>query len=622
MKKSITRYFGLFILLLTTVGVGQPQQKIVDVRVVSSTDKLKPGSSTPIAIELTIPAPWHINSNTPPEDFLIPTQITFKSIEGVSFGKLGFPEAEEHTFEFSDTPLQVYQGTVYVMSSLTIPASYTASTLTIRGTITYQACNDATCLPPQDQDFMATLPVAAANESVVPVNQSIFGERVPPPSSTGVEGENEIAENIKSKGYFLAFLGIFVAGLLLNLTPCVYPLIPITLSYFGGQAGEKKGNLFVMSIIYVLGMSVTYSILGVAAALTGSILGAWLQNPFVLGFIALVMITLALSMFGLYEIQVPAALANFAGQSKQGYLGTLFMGLTVGIIAAPCIGPFVLGLLTYVGKKGDPVLGFLMFFVLAMGLGTPFIFLAMFSGSLNRIPRSGAWMVWVRKIFGFVLVGMAFYFLESLFTNILWYYTLLGITAIIAGIYLAWIDPTEGSGKAFPILKNLVGIAFLFAGAFFWVSSVEGYVDYRLQTFTTSGGETVANNIILWQPYSPVKLQQAQEKQMPVMIDFFANWCIPCKELDKFTFSDHRVIELSRKFMMLKADLTRSQSTEVQQLQKQYHIKGVPTIVFLGPDGKEIPGMRVVSYVKADEFVNTLQQVLKKSGQGDSLVQR
>lgn len=603
----------IFLLAFGMPSFANDEETILEAKLVSSAEKLLPGGSTRVAVQLQIHKPWHVNGHVVADDFLIPTVIEFAAAEGVSFGKIDYPPAEERMFSFSENPVLVYEETVYVFTTVAVSPALAGKEATLGGVVSYQACNDEVCLPPAEFEFSQAFPVAGQDEPVKPINESLFGSAPPPAAPEMKNGDSDLVKTIESKGFFWAFVGIFFAGLALNLTPCVYPLIPITISYFGGQAEGKKGNLLLLSLLYVLGMAITYSVLGVAAALTGSILGVWLQNPWVLVFIALVMVALALSMFGLYEIRVPAGLANFAGQSKQGYFGTLFMGLTVGIIAAPCIGPFVLGLLTYVGEKGDPVMGFLMFFVLALGLGVPFIFLAIFSGAVKYMPRSGGWMEWIRKIFGFILIGIAFYFINPLFQNDLWYYTLLGLTALFAGIYLGWIDATQGrGGKAFPLVKSLVGVLFILAGAFFWVTSVEAYVDERLRELRQTGGETGtrAANEIAWQNYSEEKLQAAQAAQKPVMIDFYADWCIPCKELDRFTFTDPRVIEQSKKMVMLKADLTRSQSEEVQALQKKYNIKGVPTLVFLSPSGEEITAARVVSYVNADKFLGVLESVL------------
>ncbi len=191
-------------------------------------------------------------------------------------------------------------------------------------------------------------------------------------------------------------LGIFVGGMALNLTPCVYPLLPITVSYFGGKSGQGQGRLLVHGLFYLTGLALTNSTLGVAAALTGGLMGALLQNPLVLITVAVVLVLLATSLFGFWELRLPGRLTQAASRSYAGYFGSLFMGLTLGVVAAPCIGPFVLGLLTWVASLGAPWLGFLVFFTLSLGLGLPLFILAMFSGSLEKLPRSGEWMLWVR----------------------------------------------------------------------------------------------------------------------------------------------------------------------------------------------------------------------------------
>lgn len=607
----------IVIVMLMSAGLlwANGGETIIDAEFVSATNKLQPGANNPVAVQITVHHPWHINAHVPSDDFLIPTEVSFGEVEGLSFGAIDYPLAEEKEFAFSENPVAVYEGTVYAYTTVTASADLAGQTVEVKGVVSYQACNDATCLPPDEVQFSAQVAIAAAGETVGAVNQGLFGTSAaaPPDRSAGISATDDLAGTIESQGLFWAFIAIFIAGLALNLTPCVYPLIPITISYFGGQAGGNKGNLLLMSLIYVVGMAITYSVLGLFAALTGSILGVWLQNPWVLMFIAAVMVALALGMFGVYEIRVPTALANFAGQSKQGYFGTFFMGLTVGIIAAPCIGPFVIGLLTYVGEKGDPVMGFLMFFVLALGLGTPFIVLAVFGGALNHLPRSGGWMNWVKKVFGFILIGMAFYFINPLIPDALWYYSLLAIAAFAAGIYLAWIDPTEGKGKIFGFVKNGTGIVFMSLAALFLVSGVNGYVNEKLASYTPEHVGAPASDHILWSPYSEEKLAEARDSHLPVMIDFYADWCIPCKELDKFTFTDKQVIALSRNFVMLKADLTKTQSPDVQALQKKYNIKGVPTLVFLDNDGAEIRASRVVSFVKAEKFVTIMEGVLQHS---------
>ena len=189
------------------------------------------------------------------------------------------------------------------------------------------------------------------------------------------------------------FLGIFIGGMALNLTPCVYPLIPITVSYFGGRSGQGRGRLLAHGLCYLAGLAFTNSLLGVAAALTGGLMGSLLQNPLVLISVATILVFFATSLFGFWELRLPGVLTQAASKSYAGYFGSLFMGLTLGVVAAPCIGPFVLGLLTWVASMGSPWLGFLVFFTLSLGLGLPLFFLAIFSGSLEKLPRSGEWML-------------------------------------------------------------------------------------------------------------------------------------------------------------------------------------------------------------------------------------
>ncbi len=615
-------YLLSILIFLTNPVFSQSEQEIIEVNVIGSVEKLQPGKSNRIAVELTIHESWHVNSNQPEEEFLIPTEINFAPNEAMTFGKINYPQPEIKTFEFSENPLPVYEGTVRAFTTVTLLPDFAEKAVTIQGSVTYQACNDQSCLAPDEVEFSKPFPVAGPDESVNEINQTLFSE------ASGLElaeteDQSNLASVIESKGMIVTFLIIFVSGLALNLTPCVYPLIPITVSYFGGQVGGKRGSQLLYGIIYVLGMAITYSLLGVIAALTGSILGAWLQNPIVLIFIALVMVVLSLSMFGLYEIRVPTKLSNFAGQSKQGYFGTLFMGLTVGIIAAPCIGPFVLALFTYVGEKADPLLGFLMFFMLSLGLGVPFVVLAMFSGMINHIPRSGSWMVWVRKIFGFILIAMAFYFINPIIGNDLWYFILLAVTFLFGGVYLAWIESTETQGKVFPVVRNIIGILFVMVGVFFWVTSVEAYVDNRLEQFQSSIGEEgiTFSNEINWRQHSERAMKLARQQTKPMMIDFYADWCIPCKELDKFTFTDPLVIEKSRNFIMVKADLTQSGSREVKQLKEEYNIKGVPTLVFVDSQNQEIPNTRVFGYINADEFLEVMNRALEGSKLGTESAQ-
>ncbi len=609
-------------LLLVTSGFSQVGDSVVDARFISSVDKFKPGDSYPLAIEVRIKEPYHINAPQPTEDFLIPTTLEVELPEGISMGKLNFPAMEMKKFEFSEQRLAVYEGTIFLYTTLSISPEVTVAEQKFKGILGYQACDDHTCLAPEEFIFSQSFAIAAPEESIQMINQNIFEDPVAPDSreGPGMGAEKEgLAQTLSERGWILTFFLVFLGGLALNLTPCVYPLIPITISYFGGQAEGKKGSLFLHALIYVLGMAITYSILGVIAALTGSLFGAALQNPYILITLAAILVLLSLSMFDLYEIRIPAFLSNFAGGAKRGFFGTFFMGLTVGIVAAPCIGPFILALLTFVGERGDVVLGFWMFFVLAVGLGIPFIFLALFSGSLHKIPRSGAWMVWVRSIFGFILIAMAVYFLEPLMPDPLIYYLTLGFIMLIGGIYMAWLEPTPSTGKIFSVIRNIVGIIFFLAAIFFINTGIRSYVNQAVAARSVSSNSSGIADQIKWSNFSPEHLKLAEEAGKPVMIDFYADWCIPCKELDKFTFSQPEVVALSRQFVMVKVDLTKTGDPFTREIKNQYQIKGVPTLVFLSPAGKEFPELRVVGFLNKEDFLPIITAALEKNQESSGL---
>ena len=283
------------------------------------------------------------------------------------------------------------------------------------------------------------------------------------PVASAPMGLAETAAEAKTPGPLFGWamvwtmLGIFVGGMALNLTPCVYPLIPITVSYFGSKSGHERGQLLVHGLFYLVGLAFTNSALGVVAALTGGLMGSMLQNPLVLVGVAVVLVIFATSLFGFWELRLPSSLTQAASKSYAGYFGSLFMGLTLGVVAAPCIGPFVLGLLTWVASLGSAWLGFLVFFTLSLGLGLPLFILAMFSGSLEKLPRSGEWMLWVRKLMGWVLVGMAAYFIRPLLPGSMAVF-LLAAVALAAAVHLGWIDRTTAAFRSFQWLKTMAAL--------------------------------------------------------------------------------------------------------------------------------------------------------------------
>jgi len=548
------------------------------------------GDSESGTVTVKIEHPWHINSNKPLEEFFIPTVLRIESTV-LSLKGVEYPPYVERTFAFAPgSKLAVYEGTIRIPFA----GTRLAPSGTARIVLDYQACNDKVCLPPRS----ASIEVEYPSGKVISGDALSPGEPGPPPGPThptrftplsdappsGGLFSSDVAGTLASRGWGLTLLAIFVLGLALNLTPCVYPLIPITIGFFSSQSAGKRSQRIGLSVFYVLGIAITYSALGVFSALSGKLFGAWLQLPAVLIFFALLMIVLAASMFGLFEIKVPHFLADRAG-ARGGLLGALTMGLLVGIVAAPCVGPFVISLIALVSQMGSPLIGFVMFFVLALGLGLPYLLLGIFSSGLSAIPRSGMWMVQIKKAMGFILIAMAVYFLRPLIGEEIYRWGV-GLSLIIGGAWLLFVGRNAGA-KA---IRYVTAALLLIVGLWF------------VRPQDEKGG-------VVWMPYSEAAISAAQAKGQPVMIDFYADWCLPCKELDAKTFSRPAVIAESQRFVRLKADLTRANDERVQELTSRYAVLGVPTILFLDRRGQEQKPARLTGFEEPAPFLERMKSV-------------
>jgi thiol:disulfide interchange protein DsbD len=396
-------------------------------------------------------------------------------------------------------------------------------------------------------------------------------------------------------GLFLTLIGVFLGGIALNLTPCVYPLIPITASYFGGRSGdERQGYLLIHGVLYILGISFMNSTLGVTAALTGKLMGSLLQHPAVLIFVSSVFLLMALNFFGFWELRLPFFLSSFISKSHTGYARSLFMGLTLGIVAAPCIGPFIIGLLTMVAQKGDPLFGFLTFFILSLGLGLPLFILSLFAGNLSKLPRSGEWLLWIRKFFGWIMLAMAAYFLKPVFPQDLGTY-ILAIVIFTSGVYLGFLNKIGQTLRTFVFIKRITGILAIVLSLVLVLSLL----------FQGPG--------VSWKSYSQLNLKEAETSKRPTIIDFYADWCTPCRNLERKTFYDRKVVKESEKFLMIKVDLTKKGDSDPAQLLDKYHVKGVPTVIFIDSRGNEIEELRILDFMPAEEFLIRMHEALKVS---------
>lgn len=594
------------ILLIFAINIFAQESEHLSYRVYSDRNSYSVKDTVKIALKVKINEKYHINSYNPSDDSYIKTEVISKS-ENLKQIAVFYPQHKMYKFSFSDTEIPVYEGEFLIGLTFLQKENAKEGEYVIPIEMTYQACDNNACYPPKTIKSEIKVNISKTGSFA---NKEIF-EKIDFTKPAGTdnrisdkesslkenvrqEGQNpdemKVSNFIEERGLLLGILIIFIWGLALNLTPCIYPLIPITISYFGAQSSGNKLQSILMGVFYAVGMAVTYSLMGLIAALTGSMLGTALQNPIVVIFIAAIFLALATSMFGLWEIRVPQSLALAGNKNRSGYFGSLMMGLLVGFIAAPCIGPIVLSLLVYVGKLGNPFMGFFLFFILSLGLGVPYIFLAAFSSSISKLPRSGEWMISVKVIFGLVLIVMAINTLGPLMPESV-YNIVFPLSILLSGVYLIIFDNKGLNAKVYTKVKYIIAIVGIAAGT--WLLKPESHSAEVSWTNLTS----------LQQIESSVK-----NENKPVVIDFYADWCAQCKELDKYTYTDEKVVELSKNLNNIKIDLTK----ENPDITSKYGIKGLPVVIFMKPNGEEIKELRVTGFLEPEEFSKRIEKLLNE----------
>jgi thioredoxin:protein disulfide reductase len=588
-------------------------QETEHVKIESFLDKksYRIGDSIKIALSVTVKDKYHINSYESDDPNTIVTEIKLNN-DLISNSNIYFPKDELYKFEFSENKIRVYEGKIFIGISGVISGTAKDGENKISFSFKYQACDNAACYAPKTVEISKPV-IINSNAKPELINADVFKninfldqkksketESVKTEQTKTVKNQDEqkVSNLIQEKGIIIALIIIFLWGLALNLTPCIYPLIPITISYFGAQASGSKAKSIMMGVFYALGMAVTYSALGVVSALAGGMIGSALQNPIVIIGIALIFLVLATSMFGLWEIRVPQSLALAGNKNRSGLLGSLFMGLMVGFIAAPCIGPVVLSLVVHVGEQAAKFnsslaaasYGFLLFFVLSMGLGLPYIFLAAFSNSLSKLPRSGEWMEGVKIIFGLILIGLAIYTVNPLLPSPVNKYTL-PIFLILGGIYLFLFVKKGNNSKMFRNIRITIAVLSIIIGI--W------------KLFPKDDSNSVKWTLV--KEYYSLEKSMSAEKKLTI-IDFYADWCAQCKELDEYTYIDKDVVEASKDFNNIKVDLTKGNDT----VSTKFNIKGLPVVIFINSKGEELKELRVTGFLEPQEFIKKIK-ALKES---------
>ena len=465
--------------------------------------------------------------------------------------------------------------------------------------IAYQGCTEGFCYPPEVKEIkVADLPIAqVANTEKTSENSTAL--------STQPKAEQDrLAESLFNSKY--AVFGFFLLGLGLAFTPCVLPMLPLLSAIVIGQ--NQRPNMwraFALSFVYVQGMAVTYTLLGLIVAAIGLPFQVALQHPYVMIGLSIIFVLLALSMFGVFTLQLPSSLQTklslLSQQQKAGAFGGVFlMGMIAGLVASPCTSAPLSGALLYVAQSGDLFTGAITLYLLALGMGVPLILITLFGNKI--LPKSGMWMETVKKLFGFVMLALPVFLISRIlpdeWTPRLW--AMLG-TAFF--IWFAFQMPKNGTGWVFRIL-------FLVA-AMISVKPLQTWV--WGETSTPSAVENKAvSHVEFKQVKSEAELQQAlsENNKSLVMLDLYADWCVACKEFEKETFSDPSVQKAFGDMLLLQVDMTKN-SEENRALMTKYKVLGLPTILFFNRDGKEIEGSRVNGFMPPVEFLQWIQKISK-----------
>lgn len=481
---------------------------------------------------------------------------------------------------------------------------------------TFQGCSEkGVCYPPINKTFDLVLTASNSPPAAVAGSSEATGR---PDVDSGA------IENLRASGGLLWVVGaFFVVGIGLAFTPCVLPMIPILSGIIAGQgqAVTRKRGL-ALSLSYVLGMAITYALGGVAAGLSGALLATALQNAWVLGTFALIFVVLALSMFGLYELQIPTFIQDRAqslsNRLSGGKLAAVFgMGALSALIVSPCVAAPLAGALLYISQTRDVALGGSALFAMALGMGVPLLVVGISAGAL--LPRAGPWMDAVKRFFGVLLLAVAIWVISPV-VPVVAQMLLWAALFIISAIFLRATDPLPLDATPYARLAKGMGMIALVAGIAILVGALSGSRD-PLQPLAAlrGGGTTVGEFADVG--FEPVRSVAELEERLrtadrPVMLDFYADWCVACKEMERFTFSDARVADRLQDMLLLQADVTAN-SPDDQALLKRFGLFGPPGIVFFGGDGKELRRLRVIGYQPADSFLRTVEDVLNVGPAGN-----
>ncbi|MBE0564669.1 MAG: thioredoxin family protein [Krumholzibacteria bacterium] len=450
---------------------------------------------------------------------------------------------------------------------------------------------------------------------------------------------DRITAFIDQRGLPFFLVLVFGFGILMSLSPCIYPMIPITLAVIGARSQDKgAAHGLAMSVTYVLGMALVYAVLGALSATVFSGITAFMQSPVVVGPIALLLVALAFSMFGAFELQAPRFMRDRlqgTGGARSGVVGVFAMGMVAGLVASPCVGPFLAALLVWVATTGNWVLGFVSLFAFGLGMGLLLIGVGTFPALLGSMPRSGGWMETIKKAMGLLLLAMAFWFVRpGIFLPAAVFYPLLGATAILVGVFLGAFDAVApGTGwwdrtrKGLGIIALVAGL-YLLGGSFLahgllMPSPLPGTAAVRTvpaptgQTTAAADQAATLPDKVAWElvrtgdgarAFLDTRLAEAKAAGRPVLIDFWAEWCVYCKKLDKSVWNQPAVVGEAQRFLTIKVDATAPDDAEMAAIKAGWDVAGLPRVVFIDSRGEYLAG-RSTGFLEADQMLERMQSI-------------
>ncbi|MBI3902260.1 MAG: protein-disulfide reductase DsbD [Nitrosomonadales bacterium] len=553
-----------------------------------------------------------------PDYYLYRDKVVFSIPDlGVKIARVSLPKGQlKHDANFGD--MEVYHQSF--QAEITLERSNGAAQ-SISLAATYQGCSEkGLCYPPINKQINIALPVAipgAANPmtgvTVTPLPPVIEATpHAPPPA---VDNENsQIAKLFKQGSFWLIISFFFGAGLLLAFTPCMFPMVPILSGIIVGR-GHKITHMhgFILSLAYVMGMALTYAIVGVFAGMSGTLLSNALQTPWVLGSFAAIFVILSLSMFGFYELQLPTALqsklTDTSNKLHGGHLSGVFvMGALSAIIVGPCVAAPLAGALLYIGQTHDAFLGGSALFAMALGMGVPLLLIGASAGTL--LPRAGAWMESVKRLFGVLLLAVAIWIISPLIPvsvqMLLW-----AALLILPAIYLRALDALPHNANNWHKLLKGIGILTLLLGIAYLIGALSGARDVLRPLGAIGGAKVEAPAALQFtriKSVAELDARIAQANGKSVMLDFYADWCVSCKEMERNTFSDAKVQARLKDTILLQSDVTAN-SADDKALLARYQLFGPPATLFFDKQGKEQADFRVTGYQDAKQFLQSLQNV-------------